>query len=38
MNKPIMLDASPLGKIAHPRPNLEIIIWDIQADELESEL
>jgi predicted nucleic acid-binding protein len=27
MNKPIMLDAGPLGRIAHPRPNPEISAW-----------
>jgi predicted nucleic acid-binding protein len=27
MNKPVMLDAGPLGKIAHPRPNTEISEW-----------
>ncbi|MFL6212569.1 MAG: PIN domain-containing protein [Blastocatellia bacterium] len=27
MNKPILLDAGPLGRIAHPRPNQEIAIW-----------
>jgi predicted nucleic acid-binding protein len=27
MNKPVMLDAGPLGKLAHPRPHLEITTW-----------
>jgi len=27
MNKPILLDAGPLGRIAHPRPNKEILVW-----------
>lgn len=27
MNKPIMLDAGPLGRIAHPRPKPEIVLW-----------
>lgn len=27
MNKPIILDAGPLGKIVHPRPNKEIAEW-----------
>lgn len=27
MNKPIMLDAGPLGRIAHPRPKPEIALW-----------
>jgi len=27
MAKPIMLDAGPLGRIAHPRPNPEITAW-----------
>jgi predicted nucleic acid-binding protein len=27
MNKPILLDAGPLGRIAHPRPNREITLW-----------
>lgn len=27
MNKPIMLDAGPLGRIAHPKPNPDIIDW-----------
>lgn len=27
MNRPIVLDAGPLGRIAHPRPNKEIILW-----------
>ena len=30
MNKPIMLDSSPLGKLAHPRPNPEIMAWFTQ--------
>lgn len=31
MNKPIMLDAGPLGRIAHPRPNREISDWTERA-------
>jgi len=27
MNRPVMLDSGPLGKIAHPRPNTEISGW-----------
>jgi hypothetical protein len=27
MNKPVILDAGPLGMIAHPRPNREIAEW-----------
>lgn len=27
MNKPIMLDSGPLGRLAHPRPNPEISAW-----------
>jgi len=27
MIKPVMLDSGPLGKIAHPRPNPEIVEW-----------
>src|SRR5213592_4044292 len=27
MNRPIVLDAGPLGRIAHPRPNKEIVLW-----------
>ena len=27
MSKPIILDAGPLGRIAHPRPNREITLW-----------
>ena len=27
MNKPIVLDSSPLGRIAHPRPSPEIAVW-----------
>ena len=27
MNKPIILDAGPLGRIAHPRPKREIALW-----------
>jgi predicted nucleic acid-binding protein len=27
MNKPVMLDSGPLGRIAHPKPNPEIIEW-----------
>lgn len=27
MSKPILLDAGPLGRIAHPRPNQEITLW-----------
>lgn len=27
MNKPIILDAGPLGMIAHPKPNPEIAEW-----------
>jgi predicted nucleic acid-binding protein len=27
MNKPILLDSSPLGRIAHPRPSPEIAVW-----------
>ncbi len=27
MNKPVLLDSGPLGKIAHPRPNQEITAW-----------
>jgi hypothetical protein len=27
MNKPVMLDAGPLGKLAHPRPHPEITTW-----------
>lgn len=27
MIKPIMLDTGPLGRIAHPRPNPEIVAW-----------
>lgn len=27
MNRPIILDAGPLGKIAHPKPNLQIAEW-----------
>jgi predicted nucleic acid-binding protein len=26
-NKPVLLDASPLGTLAHPRPNPEIVAW-----------
>lgn len=27
MTKPVMLDTGPLGRIAHPRPNPEIMGW-----------
>lgn len=27
MNRPIILDAGPLGMIAHPRPNRDITLW-----------
>lgn len=27
MNRPIVLDAGPLGKIAHPKPNPQIAEW-----------
>jgi len=27
MTKPVMLDSGPLGRIAHPRPNQEIMTW-----------
>jgi predicted nucleic acid-binding protein len=27
MNRPIVLDSGPLGRIVHPRPNPEIIKW-----------
>jgi predicted nucleic acid-binding protein len=27
MNRPIILDAGPLGRIAHPRPNQDIALW-----------
>jgi predicted nucleic acid-binding protein len=27
MNRPVILDAGPLGRIAHPRPNQEVITW-----------
>ena len=27
MNRSIILDAGPLGRIAHPRPNREIVLW-----------
>ena len=27
MNRPILLDAGPLGRIAHPRPNQDIALW-----------
>ncbi|HEX5733964.1 MAG TPA: PIN domain-containing protein [Blastocatellia bacterium] len=27
MNRPIILDAGPLGRIAHPRPNKDIALW-----------
>ena len=27
MTKPVLLDAGPLGRIAHPRPNQEIARW-----------
>jgi predicted nucleic acid-binding protein len=27
MHKPVMLDAGPLGKLAHPRPHPEITTW-----------
>ncbi len=27
MNRPFMLDSGPLGKIAHPRPNMDFITW-----------
>lgn len=30
MNKTVMLDSGPLGKIAHPRPNAEISEWLIK--------
>jgi len=29
MTKPVMLDSGPLGRIAHPRPNQEIMAWFI---------
>ena len=27
MVEPVMLDSTPLGKLAHPRPNAEIANW-----------
>lgn len=27
MTKTVMLDSGPLGRIAHPRPNREIVEW-----------
>ncbi|HQH70553.1 MAG TPA: PIN domain-containing protein [bacterium] len=27
MMKPLLLDTGPLGRITHPRPNLEIVHW-----------
>jgi toxin FitB len=27
VNKPVVLDAGPLGRIAHPRPNRQIAEW-----------
>jgi predicted nucleic acid-binding protein len=27
MTKPVLLDSGPLGRIAHPKPNPEIIAW-----------
>ncbi len=27
MNEPVLLDSGPLGRIAHPRRNLEIVSW-----------
>ena len=27
MIKPLLLDSGPLGKIAHPRPNPELLAW-----------
>lgn len=27
MARPVMLDSGPLGKLAHPRPNPEIVAW-----------
>ena len=27
MNKPLLLDSGPLGKIAHPRPNPQLLAW-----------
>lgn len=31
MNRRIVLDAGPLGRIAHPRPNRDIVLWVQQA-------
>lgn len=27
MIKPLLLDTGPLGRIAHPRPNPELLAW-----------
>ncbi len=27
MDKPVLLDSGPLGRLAHPRPNPDISLW-----------
>ena len=27
MNRPVLLDSGPLGRIVHPRPNPEMVAW-----------
>lgn len=27
MTRPVLLDAGPLGRIAHPRARLEVVVW-----------
>jgi predicted nucleic acid-binding protein len=27
MTSPLLLDSGPLGRLAHPRPNSEIVVW-----------